>query len=100
MSSLLASAGDLLLLLLLLSIRLAILNVSVLNLLAGSRVLKIFDNLGRLITVSIHGGFFGYSFLSAIFNDSLLANGFAHTASAAHAKATRLERGKASAAAT
>lgn len=86
-----AAADHLLLLLLVLSLLLAIFDKPILDLLTSTRVLKIFDNFGGLVSISIHSGFFGYSFLSSILDYGLLAYRFTHTTASSHAETTRLE---------
>lgn len=89
-SCLFAAATTDLLLLLLLSC-LAIFDVPVLDLLTSSWVLKIFNDLCGLVSISIHSRFFGYGLLTSILNNSLLAYGFTHTSATSHAEAARLE---------
>ena len=67
-SSLVASTTNLFLLLLLLSIRLAIFYVSILNLFTSARILKLLDYLSSSVTLAIHLGLFGYCLLTAVFN--------------------------------
>ena len=67
-SSLVASAANLSLLLLWLSIGLAIFYVSILNLFTSARILKLLDYLSSSVTLAIHLSLFGYCLLTAVFN--------------------------------
>jgi hypothetical protein len=81
---------------------LAIVNVSILDDLSSTWILKVLYNLGGLISITIDFGLFGYCFLSTVLNNSWLGNWFTHASSHAstHAKATWLETRKSTSATT
>jgi hypothetical protein len=65
-----------------------IFNILVLDSLSSSGIIKLFDNLLRLVAILIDFGFGRDSFLTAIFYDRLLRNGFTKTThSSSHAEA-------------
>ena len=75
----------------------SVLDVLVLINLAGLWILELLDNLSRLISLPVDLSLFGYSLLTPVFDDGLLADGLANATSEA-AETARLKAGEASAA--
>ena len=76
-----------------------VLDILVLIHLTGARVLELFYDLGRLISLTVDLCFFGYSLLASIFDHGLLADRLAHSTTSEAAETARLEAGETSTAA-
>lgn len=76
----------------------SVFDVLVLIDLAGTRILKLLDDLSCLITLPVDLGLFGYSLLTPVLDHGLLADGLAHASASEAAETAGLEAGETSAA--